>query len=453
MPRIGSAAAFTPPAINSDTGETVAPAPAAAPMQQPAAPAAPAPSFLDTTRSHLDASAQSMSHGGGLIGGLVSLVTGQRHDPQAQLQADQAQQRQVQARQMAATLAANGIPQQEAIQLATIHAIDPEAGRALIEKRLGPQTVQSLGNGYVWDARQNKAVKAYEPDDKNKLVKIGQDGLGREQYGVFNPSDGSIKPYNAPGATDNGGGLGDMNLTGEAYLASMPKSEANIVRMMAEGTQAPPSAFALGKPAWVNRIAAAKNYDPTFDGANWGGRAAGVKDFASGKSSEMVRSANQTLAHVNSLLDSADALHNGNYPALNWAENKASAAMGSGAPGAFTTNAHAVAEEMSKVFKGSNMSDSEIRSCEEKLSTNMSPEQKRAQIGKLSELLHGSLDALEEKRLNSIGPMAAAKQGPLIKPEGQKVLQRIDQWLRAGNAPAAASGGTAPTGVKWSVVQ
>jgi len=442
MPRIGSG--FAPPAINSDTGETVAPAPAAAPAQQPTQPAAltpaPTPSFLDTIRSHLNASDQSMSHGGGLIGGLTSLVTGQRRDPQAQLLADQAQQRQVQAQQMAAVLTANGVPQQRAVQLATIHAIDPEAGRKLIESEIGPQTVQSLGNGYVWDARQNKAIKAYEPDDKNKLLKIGQDGLGREQYGVFNPSDGSIKPYNAPGATDSGGGLGDMNRTGDAYLASMPKSEANIVKMMAEGTQAPPSAFALGKTAWVNRIAAAKNYDPTFDGANWAGRVAGVKDFSAGKSSEMVRSANQTLAHVNSLLDSADALHNGNYPALNWVGNQASAAMGSGAPGAFTTNAHAVAEEMSKVFKGSNMSDSEIRSWEQNLSPNMSPEQQRAQIGKLSELLHGSLDALEEKRLNSIGPMAAQKQGPLIKPTGQAVLQRIDGWLKAGNGRARSGG-------------
>jgi hypothetical protein len=106
---------------------------------------------------------------------------------------------------------------------------------------------------------------------------------------------------------------------------------------------------------------------------------------------------------------------------------------------------------MSKVFKGSNMSDAEIHAWEDNLSPNMSPAQQRAQIGKLSELLHGSLQALEEKRVASIGQVAADKAGPLIKPEGQRVLQRIDAWLKAGNA--AAAGGTAPTGVKWSVVQ
>jgi len=60
------------------------------------------------------------------------------------------------------------------------------------------------------------------------------------------------------------------------------------------------------------------------------------------------------------------------------------------------------------------------------------------------------LQALEEKRLASIGPMAAEKAGPLIREDGEKVLRRIDAWLKAG---AASTSGTAPTGVKWSVVQ
>jgi hypothetical protein len=435
MPRIGSGFDLPPGQLDPSTGEHVAPAPAAAPMQQPAAqPENAWSSFFNKAADGLE----SVAHGGTLLGALRGQPTDARSVQQRQLKA-----------QYDAYVGA-GIPP----QIAQLAVLNPEAGKVLIEKALGPNTVQSLGSGYVWDPRQGKAVKAYEPDDKWKVVQTGEDGLGRKTFLQQNPADGSFKPIPAaPGATDTGGGLGDMNLTGDAYLASMPKSEANIVKMMAEGTQAPPSSYALGKQLWVNRIAAAKNYDPTFDGANWSGRVAGVKDFSAGKSSEMVRSANQTLAHVNSLLDSADALHNGDYPSVNWVGNKFNEATGAGEPGAFRTNAHAVAEEMSKVFKGANMSDAEIHAWENNLSENMSPAQQRAQIGKLSELLHGSLDALEEKRLNSIGPMAAAKQGPLIKPEGQKVLQRIDAWLKAGNASGAASGGTAPTGVKWSVVQ
>ena len=199
--------------------------------------------------------------------------------------------------------------------------------------------------------------------------------------------------------------------------------------------------YAMGKQACVNRIAAAQQVDPTFDQTTWSGRVAGVKDFASGKSSEMVRSANQTLHHINGLLDSADALHNGNYPALNWAGNKLNEATGGGEPTSFVINAHAVADEMGKVFKGANLSDSEIHAWADNLSPNMSPAQQRAAVGKMTELLHGALDALDEKRVASIGQVAADKAGPIIKPEGQAVLKRIDAWLKAGNGAGALPSG------------
>jgi hypothetical protein len=158
------------------------------------------------------------------------------------------------------------------------------------------------------------------------------------------------------------------------------------------------------------------------------------------------------------LLASAEDLHNGDYPLLNRAGNAYAEQTGSGTQGAFRTNAHAVAEELSKVFKGSNLSDAEIHSWEANLHENMSPAQQRAQIGKLRDLLQGSLQALEEKRTNSIGPIAADKQGPLIKEEGQRVLGLLDRWVKGevnarGEEIAKPAGvaGTARTGVKWSV--
>jgi len=332
------------------------------------------------------------------------------------------------------------------------------------QRRAVQQTYQSLIDAGVPEPKARlaaispeygKTLVAEALSNKQKYVKIGQDGLGREQYGFVDETNQTVngKPISAL-PQDSSGGLGNMDLTGKAYLASLPKAQANIVQQMVEGTIAPPSSFALAKPYWQSMLAAAKNYDPTFDATNWSGRVAGIKDFSAGKSSEMTRAANQTLHHVGSLLDSMDALNNGNYPLLNRIGNAATEATGGGAPGAFRTNAHAVAEELSKVFKGNNLSDAEIHAWEQNLHENMSPEQQRTQVAKLGELLHGSLQALEEKRLNSIGPVAAEKQGPLIKPEGVRVLQRIDDWIRAGSKPSA---GGAPaqtkTGVSWSVVQ
>lgn len=377
------------------------------------APANPLSSALNGGAAFLNRAAdglQSVSRGGSLTGA----IRGQYDDPRSYAQA--------QLQKQVAALVNAGVPQQQAV----LAVLNPEAGKSIIPQYVGP--------------------------DKNKFVKIGQDGLGREQYGFVNEQDKTVTPAKTPGGANTDSGLGDMSKTGAAYLATLPPQQRGTVQAMVEGRMAPPSSFALSKPYWQNMIAAAQNVDPTFDSTQWSGRVAGVKDFASGKSAEMVRSANQTLQHVNALLDSADALHNGNYPSLNWVGNKFNEATGGGEPGAFKTNAHAVADEMSKVFKGGNLSDSEIRAWEENLSPNMSPAQQRAQIGKLSELLHGSLQALEEKRVASIGQAAADKAGPIIKPEGQKVLARIDQWVKSNGSDSGA-GNTTPTGVKWSVVQ
>jgi hypothetical protein len=421
MPRIGPTAAFTPQ-------------PAPMPQQPAAAPAA-APSPLDIIRSHLDAGAQSFGHGGGLIGGTAALITGQRHDPQNEAH----QQQLAQTQQLATALAGVGIAPQRALQLATIRAIDPEAGRQLIEKEMGPPQAAPQ---YAWDPTTKKAVKTYDTDAKDNFVTVqtGEDAQGQKTFQKMNRATGEMTPIaSAPGA-DNGGGIGDTTKTGEEYLATLDPKIRGQVKALAEYRQAPPTGFAAAKPYWAKTIMpAVQQYDPTYDATQYGARAAGAKDFTSGKSSEMVRSANQTLQHVNALLDSADALHNGNYPTLNYVGNKANEMTGGGEPGAFITNAHAVADEMGKVFKGSNLSDSEIKAWADNLSPNMSPAQQRAQIGKMTELLHGALDALDEKRVASIGQTAADKAGPIIKPEGQKVLQRIDGWLKsnsdASNAP------------------
>lgn len=433
MPRVGSGFLDVYPQHDPQTGDTIQPA-SPAPMASVPAPQPAAVNPLLKAAAAL----HSIAQGGSIFGA----VTGNPDDAKSTQQ--QQLQKQIQAR-----VAAGQSPQ--LAQAAVLGG--PEFAKILDAQTFGPHNAENLGQGYIRDPRTGKVTRAYTPEQNDNFVTVqtGEDGLGKKTFQKMNKATGEMTPIASPSADANSGGLGDMTKTGAEFLATLPPELAGRVKAIAEGRQPFPGGLAASRPYWQTATAATQQYDPTFDATNWPSRVAGVKDFSAGKSSEMVRSANQTLAHVNSLLDSADALHNGNYPALNWAGNKMNEATGGGEPGAFRTNAHAVAEEMSKVFKGANMSDAEIHAWEENLSPNMSPAQQRAQIAKLSELLHGSLNALEEKRLTAIGPMAAEKQGPLIKPEGQAVLKRIDAWLKAGNS--AGAGGTAPTGVKWSVVQ
>jgi hypothetical protein len=435
MPRIGSGFLPDYPQHDPHTGETVAPMQQAA---QPAALAAPAPS--SSIGDNLMTGFQNFQHGHNIVGSIVAAITGKRNDPLAEAQKQQQAQLQLQH----AALVNAGLSPQEA----TIAVLNPDAGKALIAQKFGPQTVTSLGHGYIAD-KSGKVTRAYTPEQNDNFVTVqtGEDGLGKKTFSKMNKATGEMTPIaNASGGDAGGGiGLGDMTKTGMEYLATIPPAQRGTVQAMLDGRLAPPGSFALSKPYWQNMIAAANNIDPTFDATSWSGRVAGVKDFSAGKSAEMVRSANQTLHHVGSLLDSMDALNNGNYPLINRIGNAASEASGSGAQGSFRTNAHAVAEELSKVFKGSNLSDAEIHAWEANLHENMSPEQQRTQVAKLKELLTGSLHALEEKRIAAIGPIAAEKAGPIIKGDAQRVMDRIDQWTKGDKSAA----GALPTG--WTV--
>lgn len=355
-----------------------------------------------------------------LLGGATGLLTGQRSDPAGMQQQNLKSQY-------------DSLVPLLGPQKALLAVMNPEAGKTLIGEAL---------------------------TNKEKYQVVSEDPLEGKKYGFVNEREqtvngqpitsGNASPASGQGSLAALSQARQAGVTGDALYEYLPPQYRSTVKAMIEGRQPLPSTTAMRSPATLALIDAAHSIDPTFDATVWKARNEAGPDWTKGKSSEMVRAANQTLAHVGSLMDAMDKLGNTRFPAANYVKNFANEATGGGEPGSFRTNAHAVAEEMSKVFKGANLSDSEIRHWEQNLSENMSPEQQRAQIAKLSELLHGSLQALEEKRLTAMGPTMAEKQGPLIKAEGQRVLERIDNWVKSnGVQPAAPANSSLPQG--WSV--
>jgi hypothetical protein len=140
------------PAQSAPAPRAGAPAPGAPLSMAPPAPATDSgPSFGD----RLSAGLQSMGHSAGLTSGIGNLIrgfqTGQRQDPDAQ--ASNATMRALQAKGIDPGI----------IQAAMAN---PEIMKQLVATNFGPRTVQSLGEGYVYDPRSGKAVRVYEPDDK-----------------------------------------------------------------------------------------------------------------------------------------------------------------------------------------------------------------------------------------------------------------------------------------------
>lgn len=208
QPNAIDSAAWPQGPVGAPSNANAAMQPKPAPMslagmpQQPAAPApspqaspAPAsPGFGD----RLSASLSSIAHTDGIIPALVNGVTGfasgQRTDEAAK--ASSANER---------ALAARGVAP-DAIAAARNN---PDLMKTLFNQAYGPQTVQSLGNGYIAD-KNGKITRAYEPDDK---VPVG-----------FQKTDNGLQPIP--------GGPADP-----AYLRSKAAGEVdpNAVKVLGKG--------------------------------------------------------------------------------------------------------------------------------------------------------------------------------------------------------------------------
>jgi hypothetical protein len=96
---------------------------------------------------------QALKGGGGISDAINGFATGERSDPAG---------RAIQAQNLTAqALIQKGVDP----QIAMTALKNPDLMKTLITQTFGPQTVQSLGSGYVAD-KNGKITRAFEPDDK-----------------------------------------------------------------------------------------------------------------------------------------------------------------------------------------------------------------------------------------------------------------------------------------------
>lgn len=282
-------------------------------------------------------------------------------------------------------------------------------------------------------------AKAYEERAKDMLGKLQfktmKDQDGNETGVYVDESNPASTPVSFAPGMERSASLDaaiKQGVKGQDFAKLLEQSnpiQAAYVKKMLNGDVAPPANVSTRNPMTMRNIAYASQIEPGFDATRWGARNAAMKSFyGGGDDAKSVKSLNQTMHHIASLVPSADAMGNGNYPAWNYLTNAVSAGTGSGKPLAFVTKAGAVADEMGKVFKGANLSDTEIKKWEESLSPNMSPEQQRAAISSLMSLAHGAMDALDQKRINALGPNMVAQKGPLMGPREQELQKRVEAW-------------------------
>lgn len=314
--------------------------------------------------------------------------------------------------------------------------IDPSVKSAIISQAAPSYGFQTLPDGTI--IRTNPKSGQVEPvyqSSKPTFGVIGKDKFGNDVHGFIDATKGTVKP-----ATPNGGpiaasqGAVDPNVTGQAYLETLPKPEADQVKAMVEGRLQPPGSFALKTPYWQQMLQSAAQYEPGFDFTKWGERTATAKDFASGKAAQNVTAMNTVVGHLGDLAEKADALGNFRLPLANTIGNTVSNASGDPRVNNFRLARNAVADEMAKVFRSSGMSDHEIQQWKSTLSEDMSPDQLKGAVKTGIGLMESRLSALADQRSRGMSTQIGARD--LLNDKSKATLQKVEKWANGEAVPS-----------------
>jgi hypothetical protein len=253
-------------------------------------------------------------------------------------------------------------------------------------------------------------------------------------------------------------GTGASDLSGDAYLSTLDKPTASMVKALAEGRKSFPSGAALKAPYWQNMLAHVGNYDPGFDETTYTTRSATRKDFSIGAAGKNIRALNTAIAHLGQLYGQIPNTASHSFSvagiplpgatAANALENAYMTSSGDQGPGTYRSTTSALAGELTAVYRGAGGAEADIQRYINELSPNQSLEQKQATIRNISSLLNGRLQALQDQYQKGMGVGAQGYQ--FLDPHAQQVLSTIN----GGPPPSGPSGfgggggGNTPPGIK-----
>jgi len=291
-------------------------------------------------------------------------------------------------------------------------------------------------------------------------TKVLTDMLGNQTIHLVNPVTGEVRV--APMAKGGAGSSGIPDIQGSMNLPPQVNPttgrDENFINSLGPVLGAQVTSALNGDSKLDGRMLQriqplAARAEPGWTQQTYAQRLAAYKSFyGGGKDQETGRALNQSAGHFRELVDQMPGLPGTQVPLFNWAKNTVDTqVLGKGTANNFIINAHALADELSRLFKQVNMSDTEIRAWESKLSPNMSQEQQQGMVRTLHGLYDEAFQALEKKRQDGLGPALAAKAPPLANAHTVENLNRIKQF--GIGTPQAAQPGVTSTGVKWSVAQ
>jgi hypothetical protein len=348
-------------------------------------------------------------------------------------------------------------PAKKAGMMTQLYALHPEYKSRLAQAGVDPNDFDGTANFIVSQAKgyQNPLdVKLKEAQlagaQTENAVRgkswgvTGQNVYGQPTYGMVDltkPNGGM--PAAQPQQAAAGSLPPGQGPSGDDYLKSLPKPMADQVKAIAEGRIPIPGGFALKTPYWQQMMTHVSQYDPSFDAVNYNSRAKTRNDFTSGKSAQNITSFNTAIGHLDELDHAIDGLGNSDYMPVNAASNATAGVNADRAKklAAFGTARNAVVEELTRAFKGTGGSLTEVQGWEHLLDPNASPAALKQAVKTAVNLLASRIDSVGEQYNKGMGTTSDPVK--LLTPKAQKL------WLRLNGGEQAptpdASGIPRPT--------
>ena len=177
---------------------------------------------------------------------------------------------------------------------------------------------------------------------------------------------------------------------GEANDPMIDMVGQNRVDLATAMQRVPPAA----KEKFLTNLAAAY---PEYQQQVYSTRQALMKSATSGDIGKNITAFNTAISHAQQLSQAADALSNGDLPTLNKLGNALGYQFGSDKTTNFNVIKNALSGEISKVFKGGEATDAEIKAVQEPFSSANSPAQLKGAIDNAIHLMNSKRDALQQQ--------------------------------------------------------
>lgn len=210
--------------------------------------------------------------------------------------------------------------------------------------------------------------------------------------------------------------LGDLGRSTDDQPSETAKMVAEYQIPLSQATARMPPAYRDR----LNKQILALN--PQFQSSNYDTYKSTEKDATTGKIATSAGAINTALAHLTTLDQAADALKNGDIPALNRIANYFGVQTGGSAVTTYKTIVNRLGPEIAKAYISSGGSVGERGATEDDFNANMSPEQVKSNIRVSAGLFKGKVTQLKHQYEG--GTFGRGKQ-QLLTPEAQATLDRF----------------------------